>query len=99
MTGRISLEEYAEKGKACKGLLGGQAVEGKTETQEVGGMLRRGRQPGMLVSESQSPGRVLGMWPATWGNCVAEPQAYPSKGPWTIPQASQRLPPQNHSPD
>lgn len=56
-------------------------------------MLGRGGQLGMLVPESQSPSRVLGVWPATWGNCVAEPQTYPSQWPWTIRQASQRLPP------
>lgn len=65
MTGRISPEEYAEKGRACEGLLEGRVVEGKTEAQEVGVMLRRGRQPGSLVPESQFPSRVLGMWPAT----------------------------------
>lgn len=90
MIGSLSPEECAERGRGCKGLLEEQVVEGERAAQEVGGMLRRGKQPAVL-GPSPSSDRISGTWPATREN--TQPQAYPSQRLWTIPAGCSRTAP------
>lgn len=92
MIGRISPGERAERGRVYKGPLEEPAVEAERDAQEVEGMSRR-EDSRQHWSPSQSPSRILGTWPAAWGNCVAQPKLYPSQGLWTVPSGCSRTAP------
>lgn len=97
MIGRLSPEECAERGRGCKGLLEEQVVEGERAAQEVGGMLRRGRQPAVLAPVSPRIGsRARGQ---LFGGTLSH-RPSPHRGCGRSPQAVHGLPlPANHDPD